>query len=161
MARSCTPTAARARSCARCPRRGAPARGVEPRGGVALRALERGCDVTISEVGEHLAQLPADSLGGLVLSGVVDRLPLHAILPLLADARRALAPGAPIVIVSEPVAPAHAGEPVTEDMADGADLHAETWVLLLSRSGFVDVAPLPAGAGGDDRFGLSAAVPTT
>lgn len=143
--------------------RGAPARGVEPRGGVALRALERGRDVTISEVGEDLPQRPTASLGGLVLSGVVDRSPLHAILPLLADARRALAPGAPIVIVSEPVAPTHASEPVTQDMVDraSADLHAETWVLLLSRSGFVDVAPLPAGAGGDDRFGLSAAVPTT
>jgi hypothetical protein len=46
-------------------------------------------------------------------------------------------------------------------MVDGADLHAETWELLLRRSGFVDVAPLPVGAGGDDRFGLSAAVPTT
>jgi hypothetical protein len=145
--------------------RGVPARGVEPRGGVALRALESGCDVTISEVGELLAQRPAGSLGGLVLSGVVDRLPLHAILPLLADARRVLAPGAPIVIVSEPVAsapaPAHKREPVTEDTVDGADLHAETWVLLLTRSGFVDVAPLPPAAGGDDRFGLSAAVPTT
>ncbi len=140
---------------------GAPASGVEPRGGVALRALERGSDVTISEVADLLAQSPADSLGGLVLSGVVDRLPLHAIVPLLADARRALVPGAPIVVVSEPVAPAQANEPVTQDMVDGADLHAETWVLLLGRSGFVDVAPLPAGAGGDDRFGLSAAVPTT
>ena len=143
--------------------RGAPASGVEPRGGVALRALERGCDVTISEVAEFLAQRPAGSLGGLVLSGVVDRLPLHALVPLLADARRALAPGAPIVIVSEPVAPTHAVAPVTNDMVDGADLHAETWTLLLSRSGFVDVAPLPAdaGDGSDDRFGLSAAVPTT
>ena len=54
VARSCTPTAARAPSCAHCPLAGAPARGVEPRGGVALRALESGCDVTISEVGEHL-----------------------------------------------------------------------------------------------------------
>jgi hypothetical protein len=145
--------------------RGAPARGVEPRGGVALRALESGCDVTISEVGELLAQRPAGSLGALVLSGVVDRLPLHAILPLLADGRRALAPGAPIVILSEPVAPApapaHEREPVTQDTVGGADLHAETWVLLLARSGFVDVAPLPPAAGGDDRFGLSAAVPTT
>jgi hypothetical protein len=143
--------------------RGARARGVEPRGGVALRALERGCDVTISEVAEYLAQCPAGSLGGLVLNGVVDRLALHAILPLLADARRALAPGAPIVIVSEPVVSSHESEPepVTQDMVDGADLHAETWELLLRRSGFVDVAPLPVGAGGDDRFGLSAAVPTT
>ncbi len=147
--------------------RGVRARGVEPRGGVALRALERGCDVTISEVGEYLAQLPAGELGGLVLSGVVDRLPLHAIVPLLAECRRTLAPGAPIVVVAEPATPSqahsHEPDPVSEDMVDRADLHVETWALLLGRSGFVDVTPLPAvdGAAGDDRIALAAAVPTT
>lgn len=141
---------------------GLPARGVEPRGGVALRALERGSDVTISEVGEHLAQLPPASLGGLVLSGVVDRLPLHAIVPLLAECRRSLAPGASIVVVAEPGASSQPREhePISEDMVDRADLHAETWELLLTRSGFVDVTPVPS-VGGDDRFGLAAAVPTT
>ncbi len=141
--------------------RGAVARGVEPRGGVALRALESGCAVTISEVGEHLAQRSSSSLGGLVLSGVVDRLALHAIVPLLADARRVLAAGAPIVIVSEPVAPLAANEPLSGDMIDRAALHAETWRLLLDRSGFVEVTTLPAGTGGDDRFGISASTPAT
>jgi hypothetical protein len=138
---------------------GVPASGVEPRGGVALRALERGCRVTISEVAEYLPTRPAASLGGLVLSGVVDRLPLHAILPLLADARRALEGGAPIVIVSEPLAPLQLNAPASQDVVDRAALHLETWELLLDRSGFVDVTPLPAGTGGDERFGVSATAP--
>jgi hypothetical protein len=141
--------------------RGVSAAGVEPRGGVALRALERGCDVTISEIVEHLPQRSTASLGGLVLSGVVDRLPLHAILPLLADSRRTLASGAPIVIVSEPFAPLSLNAPTSDDMVDRASLHVETWELLLDRSGFVDVTPLPPGTGGDERFGVSAITPTT
>jgi hypothetical protein len=140
---------------------GAPSYGVEPRGAVALRALERGSAVTISEVEEHLAQRPASSLGGVVLSGVVDRLPLHALIPLLADCRRALAAGAPIVIVSEPAAELAGGAPTSRDMVDRAALHVETWALLLERSGFVDVTPLPTRAGGDERFGVSAATPAT
>jgi hypothetical protein len=140
---------------------GAPAHGVEPRGGVALRALESGCDVTISEVGEYVAQRAASSLGGLVLSGVVDRLALHAIVPLLADCRRALAPGAPIVAVSEPLGSVGDTAPTSQDMVDRAALHLETWELLLDRSGFVDVAALPDGTGGDQRFGISAFVPAT
>lgn len=141
--------------------RGVGAIGVEPRGGVALRALERGGDVTISELAEFLPQQAAASLGGLVMSGVVDRLPLHAILPLLAGARRALAGGAPIVIVSEPSAPLAGNDPTSQDMVDRASLHLETWELLLDRSGFVDVTPVPAGTGGDERFGVSAITPAT
>lgn len=140
--------------------KGVRAIGVEPRGGVALRALEHGSDVTISEVTEFLPQRAAASLDGLVLSGVVDRLPLHAIVPLLADSRRVLAAGAPIVIVSEPPALGFAETPTSSDTVDRAALHLETWELLLGRSGFVEITPL-AGVGGDERFGVSAAMPTT
>lgn len=71
--------------------RGAVARGVEPRGAVALHALERGYSVTIAEASEYLAGLPSGSVGGVVLSGVVDRLPLHSLVPLLHECRRTLA----------------------------------------------------------------------
>jgi hypothetical protein len=142
-------------------RKGVHAQGVEPRGGVALRALERGCDVTIREVTEELRQRPTGSLGGLVLSGVVDRLPLHGILPLLADSHRVLARSAPIVVVSEPLDPLSLNAPTSRDLVDRAALHLETWELLLNRSGFVEVTPLPAGTGGDERFGISAAASAT
>jgi hypothetical protein len=46
-------------------------------------------------------------------------------------------------------------------LVDRAALHLETWELLLNRSGFVEVTPLPAGTGGDERFGISAAASAT
>ena len=92
------PTAARVTCCACCADRGAEAHGVEPRGAVALRAIERGCSVTIAEASEYMASRAEGSAGGVVLSGVVDRLPLHALLPLLAQSRRVLRRGAPLVV---------------------------------------------------------------
>jgi hypothetical protein len=137
---------------------GAEAEGVEPRGAVALQALEHGCAVSIREVDEHLAGRPAGTLGGIVLSGVVDRLPLHALVPLVVQCRRTLAHGAPLVILSEPVVAAGARELPAQDLVDGHPLHAATWQLLLDRSGFVDVALLPPGTG-DGRFALAATAP--
>jgi len=132
--------------------------GVEPRGAVALRAIERGCSVTIAEASEYLAGRAADSLGGIVLSGVVDRLPLHALLPLLGLSRRALVHDAPLLIVSEPGTATGARERLALDLVDGRPLHAATWELLLGRAGFVRVAPLPGGQ--DGRFALVAATPS-
>ena len=140
--------------------RGASAHGVEPRGAVALRALEGGCSVTICEASEYLAGREAGSLGGIVLSGVVDRLPLHALLPLLAQCRRTLAHGAALVVVSELVGAGDTREPPALDLIDGRPLHAATWELLLERSGFVEVAPLNAAEVQDHRFALTAATPS-
>jgi hypothetical protein len=139
--------------------RGLTTRGVEPRGGVALAALESGCDVTISEAAEFLAQRPAASLGGVVLSGIIDRLPLHALLPLLTRCRESLADEAPVVVVAERAAAGGTPEPVTNDLSAAAPLHAETWQLLLVRVGFVDVAPLGGGAD-DGRIAITAASPS-
>lgn len=139
---------------------GSVALGVEPRGGVALRALEQGSAVTIAEVSEVLDRCADGSLGGVVLSGVVDRLPLHALVPLLGRTRAVLARRAPLVVVSEPAGGA-AGRRETAggDLLDGHSVHAETWELLLGRAGFVDVTHLTAGAGQDRRFALAAAAP--
>ena len=139
---------------------GAVARGVEPRGGVALRALEQGSAVTIAEVSEVLDRCADGSLGGVVLSGVVDRLPLHALVPLLGRTRAVLARRAPLVVVSEPAGGA-AGRRETAggDLLEGHSVHAETWEVLLGRAGFVDVTHLTAGAGQDRRFALAAAAP--
>jgi hypothetical protein len=139
---------------------GAVAHGVEPRGAVALRALERGCSVTIGEASEHLAGRPEGALGGIVLSGVVDRQPLHALVPLLAQCRRALARDAPFVVVSEPGTAAATREPWALDLIDGRPLHAATWELLLDRAGFVEMGPLPAGDEQDRRFALAAVTPS-
>ncbi len=136
------------------------AHGVEPRGAVALRAIERGCSVTIAEASEHVASRAEASTGGVVLSGVVDRIPLHALLPLLAQSRRALRRGAPLVVVTEPVASVDARDAPARDLIDGRPLHEATWELLLQRAGFVEVAPLPEGTGQDHRTVLSAVAPS-
>ncbi len=139
---------------------GVDAVGVEPRGRVALIALERGHEVAINELTDELPRLPPGSLGGLVLSGVVDRLPLHAVIDLLAHARRVLAPGAPLVVVSSEPAEAEARwDAAARDLVGGRPVHAPTWQVLLERAGFSDVSPLsgPAVAGG--RFGVTAAAP--
>ena len=141
-------------------RAGLPARGVEPRGGVALRALEQGYAVSIDEVVDDLAALPSGSLGGLVLSGVVDRLPLHSILLVLSQAHRVLALGAPIVVVATD--PAHARaerDVVAEEVLDPRTLHARTWEVLLARAGFAGVAPM-AGPAGDGRVAIAARAPS-
>ncbi len=139
--------------------RGASAYGVEPRGAVALGALEGGCSVAICEASEHLAGRRAGSLGGIVLSGVVDRLPLHALVPLLAHCRRSLAHDAPLVVVSELDSAGDTREPPAGDLFDGRPLHAVTWELLLDRAGFVEVAPLDGAEVHDRRFALTAATP--
>jgi hypothetical protein len=142
-------------------RAGVVARGVEPRGAIALGALEQGRTVALSEVADELAAQPAASLGGLVLSGVVDRLPLHALVSLLAAARRVLALGAPIIVVaSDPEQDGTWAEAVAQDVVAPRPLHAETWELLLSRAGFVSVASLEGGASGDQRFAVSATTPS-
>jgi hypothetical protein len=138
---------------------GVDAFGIEPRGGVALRALERGNAVAIAEAHEHLAGLPSGVLGGIVLSGVVDRLPVHAVLPLLAECRRTMGAGAPIVVVSE-TAGAPAPDAPAADLVSGHPLHEATWDLLLERAGFADVAPLSGGTPQDGRFARTAVTPS-
>jgi hypothetical protein len=133
--------------------------GAETRGGVALEALERGHSVMIGETAEALAGRGAGSLGGLVLSGVVDRLPLHELVGLLAFARLALGPGAPIVIVATDPSGASLPEPVAGDLFDGLSLHSQTWMVLLDRAGFVDVVPLAGPGSPPGRLGLTASVP--
>ncbi len=63
--------------------------------------------------------------------------------------------------MSEPPTGAVGTTPTSQDMVDRAALHLETWELLLDRSGFVDLTPLPDGAGGDERLGLAASTPAT
>jgi hypothetical protein len=139
---------------------GAEAHGVEPRGAVALRAIERGCSVTIAEASEDVASRADGSTGGFVLSGVVDRLPLHALLPLLAQSRRVLRRGAPLVVISEPVTAVAARDAAAQDLVDGVPLHQATWELLLARAGFVELALLADGTGQDRRIALSAVAPS-
>ncbi len=140
--------------------RGTTALGVEPRGALALRALERGCTVTIAEASEYLRGRADADLGGIVLSGVVDRLALHELLPLLTTCRRTLARAAPLVVVSEPARAVGSREAPASDLVEGRSLHEATWELLLDRAGFVDIAPHPGVEEENQRFALVASTPS-
>jgi hypothetical protein len=91
------------------------------------------------------------------LSGVVDRLPLHALVSLLGQCTRALARGAPLVVVSESTVTRDAP---ADDVVPGTPLHAATWQLLLERAGLVRVEPLVAAGAADGRFAVSSAMPS-
>jgi hypothetical protein len=139
-------------------RAGVRVRGVEPRGAVALGALENGLPITLCEIAEDLAGRPDASLGGLVLHGVVDRLPVHALVALIGAARRTLALGAPLVVVtSDPATVARWAAPAA-DLLGARPLHYETWELLFQRAGFDEVAAL-SGPEGDGRVAITAVVP--
>ncbi len=138
---------------------GLDAHGVEPRGAVALGALERGCDVAMCELSEDLAARPGGSLGGLVVSGVVDRVPLHALLALLAQSRRVLALAAPLVVVVSDAGAETSWEQSSRDLIDGRPLSAGAWQMLLNRAGFVGEAPLEVEGLSDRRQIITASVP--
>lgn len=112
-------------------------RAAEPRGAVAWEAAAGGVDVHVGPVAELLASRPTASVGGLVLAGVVDRLPVEDLLALLATAADRLAPASPMVVLG--ASPA-AWDPVALDLLPGRPLHPATWTLLLGRHGFTEVA---------------------
>ena len=120
---------------------GIDAYGVEPLEGLAMEGSGRGLDVRSDKATAHLTALPDGSLGGLVLTGCVERLPLSTLLHLADLARAKLAVGGRVVVVSAtPSAWARAHAPAEVDLAPGRPLHAETWETLLVGRGFRDPA---------------------
>jgi len=125
-------------------------RGVEPRGGVAWVAAERGIDVEVGPADDIVGSLPSGSLAGLVLSGVVDRLSVEDVLALLSTATDRLGDGAPLVVVgTRPEMTRAEWGPVAWDLLPGRPWHPETWEVVLARAGYEDVGRLddPPGAG--------------
>jgi hypothetical protein len=129
---------------------GIDAYGVEPRRHLADQAVAGGHDVRPDGALAHLRTLPPGALGGLVLSGCVDRLPLSSLLELADLAGSRLAAGGVLVIVgATPNGWADAAPVEESDLAPGRPLHAATWQRLLVERGFgsVEVAAGAAGAG--------------
>ncbi len=117
---------------------GLDAYGLDPRRTAANRALADGLDVRVGEVATHLAGVAPGVLGGVVLSGVVDRLPIAGTLALAEAASRALAPGAVLVVRStSPTAWARRLDPVAADLSPGRPLAPDTWVHALTGLGLV------------------------
>jgi hypothetical protein len=120
--------------------RGADAYGVEPRAALADEAGVAGLEVREAEVLDHLRLVPGDALGGLVLTGCVDRLDLGAQLALLDHAHRVLGSGGTVAIVTQVATPATSAAARTlSDLAPGRPLHPDTWAHLLATNGFTGV----------------------
>lgn len=115
---------------------GVDAYGVDPVRGEAAAA-----DVHVEDPLAHLAALPDGSLGGLVLSGCVDRLPLGALVRLPAVAAAKVTPGGSVVLLgTDPRTWLRHRSPVEADLSPGRPLHHATWTTLLSAAGLDPVS---------------------
>jgi hypothetical protein len=115
--------------------------GVDPSAPVvaAARAARPDLDVRLDEVMGHLEALDDDSLGGLILSGAVDRFALSDQRHLLTLSERKLKAGAALALITTaPHAWLEIAGPLAADLAPGRPLHPETWRYLLKASGFAE-----------------------
>lgn len=127
---------------------GIDAYGVDPSEAGLEGALERGADVRAEEVLDHLEVVADEALGGLVLTGAVERLRPHDRERLVDLVATRLTVGGMVILHSAtPEAWARSSTPVLRDLAPGHPLHAETWTHLLETKGFA-VRPAVLGAEG-------------
>jgi Methionine biosynthesis protein MetW len=134
---------------------GVAATGIEPRGTIALGAIESGLSVHIGEVSDYLQRSAPASLDSIVLAGVVDRLSLARNIELLSLATDRLRAGALLVVVGhQPEAVAREWGVVALDLFPGRPLHSDTWLLLMARHGLIDGALLGSGAESGDMFAV-------
>lgn len=114
--------------------------GVEPRSTAADAAAAAGVEVRDGDALEHLRLLPDEVLGGVVLSGCVDRYSLPSTLALLDETTRVLAPGGRVLVVSATPATWGTGSSeVLADLAPGRPLRAATWEHLLTVRGYESI----------------------
>ncbi|MHB1504545.1 MAG: methyltransferase domain-containing protein [Acidimicrobiales bacterium] len=110
--------------------------GVDPRGAKAWDAAERGLDVRVAGARSYLAGIEAGSLGGLILSGFVDRDGG----PRAVDAIRlglcAVASGRPVVVIGTDLDTWEKSVPVVaSDLLPGRPLRPETWAAIMGIEG--------------------------
>lgn len=120
---------------------GVDAYGCEPRAEVADAASLTGLEVRADDVLDHLRAVDHEALAGLVLAGVVDRLPVGSQLALADLASSVVRAGGRLALVgTDPEAWGRSTSVVEADLAPGKPLHAETWAHVLGDRGFGDVA---------------------
>lgn len=89
---------------------------------------------------EALARRRPRSLGGLVLSGVTDRMtPLRAQAMCRLAASRLEEGGVVVLLGTNPV-PTSASDPIAADLSPGRPLHPVTWCHLLARLGLEEIS---------------------
>lgn len=121
----------------------ADAYGVEPVEALAMAASRAGLDVRADDALVHLRALPDATLGGLILSGGIDALPLGEVLEIADRAAAVVAPGGTLVVISTGPRTGTPDDPVVSDLAPGRPLHAQTWSHLLTARSFVDLHVTP------------------
>jgi len=122
--------------------------GIDPGTGAADVAAASSFDVRRDDTAGHLAGLADGVLGGLVLSGVVDRSSAVARRRLLQLAELKLAPGATLAIVGTvPEVWSEVVGPVAADLAAGRPWHMETWASVVAKAGFGHVETQAKGNG--------------
>jgi hypothetical protein len=116
---------------------GLDAYGVEPRGPLVDRAVADQLEAWPDEPVSHLASVADGFLGGIVLSGCLDRVSLSRQRRLVDLAWSKLAPGGRVVLLAcQPERWAEAVPVLEADLAPGRPLHAVTWAHLLERTRF-------------------------
>lgn len=142
---------------------GVDAYGVEPRLSAADAASAVGVEVRDGDMLDHLRLVPDGVLGGVVLSGCVDRYPLPWQIALVDESTRALGSGGRLVVVSiSPDAWGVGDTVVAADLAPGRPLHAATWEHLLKVRGYEGIRALPGSDAGRASTALiSASRPTS
>jgi hypothetical protein len=142
-------------------RLGLDAYGVEPDESLAMAAATSGVDVRADDAVAHLRMVPDGALGGLVLTGLIDRLPIGGVLEVADLAAAKLAPGGILVVLSSgPAAWQRSLDPVVADLAPGRPLHPETWEHLLAARGFDAVCVERDSAGGAGATGATGSAAT-
>ncbi|HZT67893.1 MAG TPA: hypothetical protein VFA11_19040 [Acidimicrobiales bacterium] len=137
---------------------GVDAYGVDPRGPLVDGAVAAGGDAWPDDPLAHLGAVADHGLGGLILSGCVDRLSLARQRSLVELAARKLAGGAPLVLIgTDPRAWERVTPALEADLAPGRPLHSATWQHLLERAGFAGVAVTDGRVEGLERVPDSAA----
>lgn len=126
--------------------------GVDPRAHLLDLAAAAGLDVRREDPLEHLRAVADLALGGLVLSGCVDCLPVRFQRELAQLAEAKLGPGGVLVLLgSSPNWWSRSASVIETDLAPGRPLHPDTWSHLLDHHGFgsVKVSWGQAGSGLD------------
>jgi hypothetical protein len=97
-----------------------------------------GLDLQQAEAVGHLRDVEACGVGGVLLSGCVDRLPPSDARRLVYLLSTRVAPGGPVVLAStHPARWLREATGLERDLSPGRPLHPETWCYLLAEYGFI------------------------
>jgi Methionine biosynthesis protein MetW len=129
---------------------GVDAYGTDPSGSLVEQPVSPGLDLQQADAFGHLRSVASRGLGGVMLSGFVDRLTPGDARRLAFLAGTRVAPAGPIVLVgTHPAIWLREASPLERDLSPGHPLHPETWSYLFADYGFTGletvVGPEPDG----------------